>query len=48
MPASWAAIEKAQTLLGWRPQVRFADGVKQSVEWYLTNRTWAKQISTKD
>ncbi|WP_250283006.1 NAD-dependent epimerase/dehydratase family protein [Frankia sp. CiP1_Cm_nod2] len=34
-PVSNAA---AEALLGWRPTTRFADGVRQYVEWYLADR----------
>jgi nucleoside-diphosphate-sugar epimerase len=44
--ATWANISKAETLLGWRPQVTFEAGVKALVEWYQTNRDWAKDIAT--
>lgn len=26
--------------LGWQPQVEFENGLKNTVEWYLTNREW--------
>ncbi|MBI3125974.1 MAG: hypothetical protein HYZ11_00030 [Candidatus Tectomicrobia bacterium] len=29
---TWASIEKAGRLLGWRPQVAFGDGVARLVE----------------
>lgn len=44
--ATWANISKAETLLGWHPQVTFDAGVKALVEWYQTNRDWAKDIGT--
>jgi len=44
--ATWANIRKAETLLGWRPQVTFEAGVKALVEWYQANREWAKNIVT--
>lgn len=43
---TWASIGKAERLLGWRPQVSFADGVARLVEWYMSNRDWASQIRT--
>ena len=45
--ATWANIEKAERLLGWRPKVRFADGLAHLVEWYAANREWAKEIKTE-
>ncbi len=44
--ATWANIEKAEKLLGWRPQVRLAEGLAHLVEWYAANRDWAKDIRT--
>jgi nucleoside-diphosphate-sugar epimerase len=42
--ATWADITKARTLLGWEPQTSLEEGLKRSVEWYLENRSWAKEI----
>lgn len=36
---------KAQAELGWRPQVDFADGLKQTVDWYVSNSVWLQQIA---
>ncbi len=44
--ATWANIEKAEKLLGWRPRVRLAEGLAHLVEWYAANREWAKDIKT--
>ena len=44
--ATWANIQKAQQLLGWRPQVSFREGIESVVDWYNENREWAKNIST--
>jgi UDP-glucuronate 4-epimerase len=35
---TWADITKAQTLLGWTPQVGLAEGVRASCDWHLANR----------
>ncbi len=44
--ATWADIRKAEKLLGWQPQVTFREGITALVEWYQTNREWAKDIQT--
>ena len=47
VPATWADISKARTLLGWEPQTKFDDGVTKLVEWYRAEQSWASQISTE-
>jgi UDP-glucuronate 4-epimerase len=32
-PTTWASVERAEKLLGWRPEVRLEEGVKRTVEW---------------
>ena len=44
--ATWANIDKAERLLGWRPRLRLADGLAHLVEWYAANREWASEIRT--
>ena len=46
--ATWANIEKAERLLGWRPRVRLTDGLAHLVEWYTANREWAKEVRTDE
>ena len=47
MLASWAAVDKAEKLLGWRPQVSLREGVANLVAWYEDERAWASQIRTE-
>ncbi len=42
--ATRADISKAEGFLGWRPQIRFEEGVETAVKWYLENREWVKEI----
>jgi nucleoside-diphosphate-sugar epimerase len=42
--ATWADISKAQRLLGWIPQVAPLEGFKRSVDWYLANKSWLKDV----
>jgi len=48
VPATWANIEKAERLFGWRPKVSLEDGMKSLVSWYMENRSWAREIETGD
>jgi len=41
---TWADITKAEKLLGWKPKVSFEEGIKKTVEWYLENREFLKDI----
>ncbi|MEX2140064.1 MAG: NAD-dependent epimerase/dehydratase family protein [Pirellulales bacterium] len=44
VPATWAAIEKARSLLGWSPQITVEQGLRSCVEWYRWNRSMAREI----
>jgi len=44
VPATWASITKARKLLGWEPKIQLEEGLKRTVDWYLKNREWAKEI----
>ncbi|HSJ31022.1 MAG TPA: NAD-dependent epimerase/dehydratase family protein [Longimicrobiales bacterium] len=44
--ATWANIDKAASLLGWRPRTEFREGIRRIVDWYEENREWAKDIET--
>ena len=41
---TWADIAKAKNLLGWEPKVSFEEGIKKTVDWYLENRDWLKDV----
>ena len=30
--------------LGWLPETKFADGIKKTIDWYLTHRDWWEEI----
>ena len=42
--STWADITKAGRLLDWRPRTTLEQGIDGTVEWYLENRLWAKDI----
>jgi len=43
---TWASIEKARRLLGWKPTVPLPEGIRRTVAWYQAERAWASQIAT--
>jgi len=42
------ASEKLRGELGWQPQVRFADGLERTVDWYRENEDWWRPIRSGD
>jgi UDP-glucuronate 4-epimerase len=38
VPQTWANIEKASRLLGYRPTTSYADGVKKFADWMRATR----------
>ena len=44
MLANLADITKARTLLNWEPEVSLDEGLQRTVDWYMENRTWLKDI----
>jgi dTDP-glucose 4,6-dehydratase len=39
---------KIRKEIGWRPQVNFQDGIKQTVDWYLRHLDWAERVTSGD
>ena len=37
-------FSKAKNDLGWEPRIDFADGLKQTVEWYKNNKEWWQKL----
>jgi len=46
MLTNQADVSKAKTLLDWEPQVSLEQGIKNVVEWYIQEQSWAKEIRT--
>ena len=46
MLTNQADTGKASSLLGWQPQVNFDRGLPSMVDWYRSERGWAKDLST--
>jgi len=44
MMATWANVEKARTILGWKAEVNFEEGIRRTVNWHRENREWLKKI----
>lgn len=41
------ANDKIQSELGWEPSIKFEDGIKLTIEWYLNNQEWIQNILDK-
>jgi len=41
-----ANVTKAREILGWNPQVRLHEGIKNLIDWYYAEREWAKDVLT--
>jgi dTDP-glucose 4,6-dehydratase len=37
---------KIASQLGWRPKTSFAEGIRNTVQWYIDNTEWVQQITT--
>ena len=48
MKETWADITKAEEILGWKPEIDIDEGLKRTVEWYLENKSWLKDISLEE
>ena len=42
--STYANIEKAEKVLGWKPQTSLDEGLEQCVKWYQDNKPWSEQI----
>ena len=43
---NWADVTRANSLLGWRPEVDLEEGVRRTVAWYLAERDWVSRVDT--
>ena len=39
--------DKISSQLGYKPNVSFSNGIKDTVEWYITNKSWWKPLKSK-
>jgi UDP-glucuronate 4-epimerase len=44
VPATWADISKARSLLKWQPETSLDQGIQRLVDWYQQNEEWAREI----
>ena len=44
------AIDPAKLMkeLGWKPSVKFEEGLEKTVDWYLQNEEWVKHVTSGD
>jgi dTDP-glucose 4,6-dehydratase len=34
------------TQLGWQPAISFAEGIRQTVQWYLDHQDWVESVTS--
>src|SRR5574344_720382 len=39
--------DKITSELGWKPSITFEEGIKLTIDWYLSNQQWIKNIESK-
>jgi dTDP-glucose 4,6-dehydratase len=39
---------KAEQELGWRPEISFRDGIRQTIDWYLAHGDWVARIQNQE
>ena len=39
--------DKITSELGWSPSIKFEEGIKLTIDWYLNNQDWIKSIESK-
>lgn len=40
--------EKLRRALGWRPETSFPDGLRRTIDWYLKNSQWVRDVQTPE
>jgi dTDP-glucose 4,6-dehydratase len=41
-------FDKLSKELGWRPEISFQEGLSETIEWYIGNENWWKEIKSGD
>lgn len=44
VPATWANIDKAERILGWKPKIGLREGLAACVEWYRANKQLSQSV----
>jgi dTDP-glucose 4,6-dehydratase len=39
---------KLENELGWKPSIKFEEGLEKTVDWYLDNTEWVKEVTSGD
>jgi dTDP-glucose 4,6-dehydratase len=39
---------KLQRELGWKPSLQFEEGLEKTIDWYLENKEWLKDVTSGD
>jgi len=39
---------KIKNELGWEPSVQFEEGISKTIDWYLGNEEWMKNVTSGD
>lgn len=42
---TWANIDKANQLLDWQPSISLDQGLTNTLDWYMANKDWLKDVS---
>ena len=45
LKTTWADIDKAKKILNWAPETDIDTGLERTVQWYMENKSWLKDIS---
>ena len=40
--------DKLEKELGWKPSLRLEQGLEKTVDWYLNNETWLREVTSGD
>jgi nucleoside-diphosphate-sugar epimerase len=47
MLANQADVSKAKEILKWEPQISLDEGIGKTIDWYLAEQSWAREIRTE-